>query len=127
VSKFLHRIVDWDVSERMTSDRTFAALKMFTSQRKQGEGLTYHCDQGDRETDGTYEVLLKEHGFQLNINSVGAWYDNAPMASVLGTPHRELIHQRVYRTTGSAALRFRRRIPSVVIARRLCHERLLTP
>jgi putative transposase len=98
LSKFLHRIVDWDVSERMTSDRTLVALKMFTGQRRKGEALTRLCDQGGRETDGTYEALLKEHGFQLNMSGVGIWYDNAPMASVLGTPNRELIHQRVYRT-----------------------------
>lgn len=98
VSKFLRGIVDWDVSERMSDDRTLAALKMFTGQRKQGEGLTHHCDQGGRETDGMHEALLKEHGFWLNVNGVGAWYDIAPMASVLGTPNRELFHRRVYRT-----------------------------
>ena len=101
---FPRRIVGWAMSERMTSDLTLAALKMAIGQRQPGEDLIHHSDQGSQYTDGTYQALLKEHGFQISMNGVGTWYDNAPMESFFGTLKSELVHHRVYRTRDEARL-----------------------
>ena len=99
---FPRRIVGWAMSERMTSDLTLAALKMALGRRQPGEDLIHHSDQGSQYTDGTYQALLKKHGFQISMNGVGTWYDNAPMESFFGTLKSELVHHRVYRTRDEA-------------------------
>jgi putative transposase len=99
---FPRRIVGWAMSERMTSDLTLAAVKMAIGRRRPGEGLIHHSDQGSQYTDGRYQALLKKHGFQISMNGVGTWYDNAPMESFFGTLKSELVHHRVYRTRDEA-------------------------
>jgi putative transposase len=99
---FPRRIVGWAMSNRMTSDLTLTALKMAIGQRRPGEGLIHHSDQGSQYTDGRYQALLKKHGFQISMNGVGTWYDNAPMESFFGTLKSELVHHRVYRTRDEA-------------------------
>ena len=37
-----------------------------------------------------------------SMNSVGSWYDNAPMESFFGTLKSELVHHRLYRTRDEA-------------------------
>ena len=99
---FPRRIVGWAMSERMTSDLTLAALKMAIGRRQPGEDLIHHSDQGSQYTDGTYQALLTKHGFQISMNGVGTWYDNAPMESFFGTLKSELVNHRVYRTRDEA-------------------------
>jgi putative transposase len=96
------RIVGWAMSERMTADLTISALKMAIRQRQPGAGLIHHSDQGSQYTDGTYQVLLKDHGIRASMNGVGTWYDNAPMESFFGTLKSELVHHRVYDTHDDA-------------------------
>ena len=96
------RIVGWAMSDRMTADLTISALKMAIRQRQPGAGLIHHSDQGSQYTDGTYQVLLKDHGIRASMNGVGTWYDNAPMESFFGTLKSELVHHRVYETRDDA-------------------------
>ena len=96
------RIVGWAMSDRMTADLTISALKMAIRQRQPGAGLIHHSDQGSQYTDGTYQVLLKDHGIRASMNGVGTWYDNAPMESFFGTLKSELVHHRVYDTRDDA-------------------------
>jgi putative transposase len=99
---FPRRIVGWAMSDRITSDLTLAALKMAIGQRQPGEGLIHHSDQGSQYTDGRYQALLKKRGFQISMNGVGTWYDNAPMESFFGTLKSELVNHHVYRTRDEA-------------------------
>jgi transposase InsO family protein len=99
---YARRIVGWAMSDRITADLTIRALKMAIRQRQPGAGLIHHSDQGSQYTDSTYQVLLKEHGFQVSMNGVGTWYDNAPMESFFGTLKGELVHHRVYDTRDEA-------------------------
>jgi transposase InsO family protein len=96
------RIVGWAMSDRMTADLTISALKMAIRQRQPGAGLIHHSDQGSQYTDGTYQLLLKDHGIRASMNGVGTWYDNAPMESFFGTLKSELVHHRVYDTRDDA-------------------------
>jgi len=96
------RIVGWAMSDRMTADLTISALKMAIRQRQPGSGLIHHSDQGSQYTDGTYQVLLKDHGIRASMNGVGTWYDNAPMESFFGTLKSERVHHRVYETRDDA-------------------------
>ena len=96
------RIVGWARSDRMTADLTISALKMAIRQRQPGAGLIHHSDQGSQYTDGTYQLLLKDHGIRASMNGVGTWYDNAPMESFFGTLKSELVHHRVYDTRDDA-------------------------
>ena len=99
---YSRRIVGWAMSDRMTSELTLAALKMALQRRQPGPGLTHHSDQGSQYTDQAYQALLKEHDIQASMNGVGAWYDNAPMESLIGTLKSEWVHHRLYRTRDEA-------------------------
>ena len=91
-------IVGWAMSDRMTGDLTTMALEMALLQRRPGAGLIHHSDQGSQYTDQAYQLLLQEHGISASMNSVGSWYDNAPMESFLGTLKSELVYHTVYHT-----------------------------
>jgi putative transposase len=99
---YTRRIVGWAMSGRMTSALTVKALDMAIQQRQPGAGLIHHSDQGSQYTDGTYQALLKSHGFQVSISGVGTWYDNAPMESFFGTLKSEWLHHYVYHTRNQA-------------------------
>jgi putative transposase len=99
---YTRRVVGWAMSDRMTSDLTISALKMALRQYQPMSGLLHHSDQGSQYTDRNYQALLKDHGIQASMNSVGSWYDNAPMESFFGTLKSELVHHRVYQTRDEA-------------------------
>jgi transposase InsO family protein len=99
---FTRRIVGWAMSHRMTSELTLNALKMAIRRRQPGELVIHHSDQGSQYTDATYQALLKEHGFQVSMNGLGTWYDNAPMESFFGTLKSELVNHRLYHTRDDA-------------------------
>jgi putative transposase len=99
---FTRRIVGWAMSHCMTSELTLNALKMAIRRRQPGKLVIHHSDQGSQYTDATYQALLKEHGFQVSMNGVGTWYDNAPMESFFGTLKSELVNHRLYHTRDDA-------------------------
>jgi putative transposase len=99
---FARRIVGWSMSDHLTSELTLNALKMAIRGRQPGELVIHHSDQGSQYTDATYQALLKEHGFQVSMNGVGTWYDNAPMESFFGTLKSELVNHRLYHTRDHA-------------------------
>jgi putative transposase len=99
---YSRRIIGWAMSERMTDDLTLNALRMALRRRQPGPGLVHHSDQGSQYTSQAYQALLKEHGVQASMNSVGNWYDNAPMESFFGTLKSECVHHVIYRTRDEA-------------------------
>ena len=99
---YTRRIVGWAMSDRMTSDLTISALKMALRQYQPTSGLLHHSDQGSQYTDHNYQDLLKDHGIQVSMNSVGSWYDNAPMESFFGTLKSEWLHHYAYHTRNQA-------------------------
>ena len=99
---YSRRVVGWAMSDRMTSDLTTSALKMALRQRQPAPGLIHHSDQGSQYTDGTYQALLEAYGVQASMNSVGTWYDNAPMESFIGTLKVEEVYHCVYHTRDEA-------------------------
>jgi transposase InsO family protein len=96
------RIVGWAMSKRLTGDLTVAALQMALSQHQPEADLLHHSDQGSQYTDGRYQRLLSDHGIRVSMNSVGTWYDNAPMESFFGTLKSEWVHHYVYQTRDEA-------------------------
>jgi len=99
---YSRRIVGWGMSDRMTSDLTVSALAMALCQRQPAPGLIHHSDQGSQYTDGAYHALLEAYGMRASMNSVGTWYDNAPMESFIGTVKTELVYHDVYHTRDEA-------------------------
>jgi transposase InsO family protein len=99
---FSRRIVGWAMASRMTKQLVIAALKMALRQRRPPEGLLHHSDQGSQYTGTDYQQLLHEHKIQVSMNSVGNYYDNAPMESFFGTLKQELVHNRSYQTRAEA-------------------------
>lgn len=95
-------IVGWAMSDRMTVDLTLSALKLALQRRQPEAGLILHSDRGSQYTDHTYQALLEAHGIRASMNSVGSWYDNAPMESFIGTLKTELVYHRRYRTRDEA-------------------------
>ena len=100
---FSRRIVGWAMSDRMTSALTLRALRMAIRQRRPRPGLIHHSDQGSQYTDKDYQAVLTVHGIQASMNSVGTWYDNAPMESFFGTLKSERVHHAVYRSRDEAS------------------------
>jgi len=99
---YARRIVGWSMSDRMTTTLTLDALQMAILHRQPGPGLIHHSDQGSQYTDQAYQSVLENYGIQVSMNSVGSWYDNAPMESFIGTLKSELVHHRLYRTRDEA-------------------------
>jgi putative transposase len=99
---YSRRIVGWSMSDRMTTDLTLAALGMALDQRRPGADLIHHSDQGSQYTDGRYQDMLGAHGIEPSMNSVGTWYDNAPMESFFGTLKRERVHHCMYQNRDEA-------------------------
>ena len=99
---YSRRVVGWAMSDRMTSDLTISALNMALRQHQPAPGLIHHSDQGGQYTDGTYQALLEAQGIQVSMNSVGTWYDNAPMESFIGTLKVEEVYHCVYHTRDEA-------------------------
>ena len=58
--------------------------------------------QGSQYTDSRYQDKLRAHGILPSMNSVGSWYDNAPMESFFGTLKRERVHHCAYQTRNEA-------------------------
>ena len=88
----------------MTTDLTLATLAMALGQRRPGAGLIHHLDQGSQYTDSRYQDKLSTHGILPSMNSVGTWYDNAPVESFFGTLKRERVHHCAYQTRSEARL-----------------------
>jgi putative transposase len=99
---FSRRIVGWSMSERMTSALVENALDMAVDQRQPSSGLIHHSDQGSQYTGHVYQQLLSKYDIQTSMNSVGSYYDNAPMESFFGTLKNELVHHTVYHTRQEA-------------------------
>jgi putative transposase len=99
---YSRRIVGWAMSERIDGELTRAALQMALQQRQPRPGLLHHSDQGCQYTDHVYQTLLQDCGFQVSMNGVGTWYDNAPMESFFGTLKSEWIYLCAYRTRNEA-------------------------
>jgi putative transposase len=99
---FSRKIVGWAMADRMTTDLTLAALKMAIRWRRPGPGLIHHSDQGSQYTDSRYQAVLKDNKIQPSMNSVGSWYDNAPMESFFGVLKSEHVYHCVYRTRDEA-------------------------
>ena len=95
-------IVGWAMSDRMTADLTIGALEMALERRQPGQGVVHHSDQGSQYTDRRYQALLRAHGMQASMNSVGSWYDNAPMESFFGTLKSEWVYHSIYLTRDQA-------------------------
>ncbi len=95
---YRRRIVGRAMSKRMTDELTLTALGMALQRRQPGPGLVQHSDQGSQYTSDAYQALLEDHGFQVSMNGVGTWYDNAPMESLFGTLKSECVHRVIYRT-----------------------------
>jgi transposase InsO family protein len=90
------------MSERMTDELTLTALRMALQRRRPAPGLLHHSDQGSQYTSDAYQTLLKDHSFQVSMNGVGTWYDNAPMESFFGTLKSECVHHVIYSTRDEA-------------------------
>ena len=95
-------IVGWAMADRMTADLTIRALEMALRRRAPAHGLIHHSDQGSQYTDRRYQALLREHAIRASMNSVGSWYDNAPMESFFGTLKSEWVYHSVYLTRDEA-------------------------
>jgi len=99
---YSRRIVGWAMSGRMTGELTIKALQMALSHRDVEPGLIHHSDQGSQYTTSGYRRLLKEWGIKASMNSVGTWYDNAPVESFFATLKAERVHHCTYRTRAEA-------------------------
>jgi transposase InsO family protein len=99
---YSRRIVGWSMSERMTSALVENALEMAVDRRQPSAGLIHHSDQGSQYTGHIYQQLLSKYAIQTSMNSVGSYYDNAPMESFFGTLKSELVHHAVYHTRQEA-------------------------
>lgn len=99
---YSRRVVGWGMSHRMTSDLTKTALRMAFACRQPEQGLLHHSDQGSQYTDHGYQGLLANRSIEVSMNGTGAWYDNSPMESLIGTLKSEWTYHQDYLTRTEA-------------------------
>ena len=90
---FSRRVVEWSMRTDLKTELVLNALNMAIDNRKPGEGLVHHSDQGSQYTSLAFGKRLRESGIVASTGSVGDAYDNAAAESFVATLKTELLHR----------------------------------
>jgi len=88
---YSRKIVGWDVSESLSFDGAFRALKMALCDVVDGSKLIHHSDRGIQYCSHEYTNLLKQHGVSISMGEAGNPYDNAIAERINGILKTEFI------------------------------------
>lgn len=86
---FLHKIVGWEVSDRIDSTLTERALQRATQQHDYPAGVIVHSDRGSQYASEGFIRLTDALGYIRSMSAKGNCYDNAAMESFFGVAKRE--------------------------------------
>lgn len=90
------RVIGWELSRRIDTELTLAALKMALKNRTVRPGLVHHSDRGVQYAAAEYVNLLKENGIAISMSRKGNPYDNAYAESFMKTLKYEEVYLSEY-------------------------------
>ncbi len=99
---FSRRVIGWDLSRRIDTELTLAALRMALDNRTVRAGLVHHSDRGVQYAATEYTNLLKEKGIAVSMSRKGNPYDNAQAESFMKTLKYEEVYLSDYENLNQA-------------------------
>ncbi len=86
---YLHKIVGWELSERINSQLVEAALKHAAERQNYPGDVLVHSDRGSQYASKEFIGLVDALGYERSMSAKGNCYDNAAMESFFGVLKRE--------------------------------------
>ena len=116
---FSRRLVGWELSSRIDTDLTLAALEHAIAARSPAPGLIHHSDHGMQYASHRYGARLAAIGAEISMAAVGNPYENAMAESFFATLKREEVHLHEYQTFAEAEANLERFLDDVYNHKRL--------
>jgi transposase InsO family protein len=113
------RCVGWELSRRIDTSLTLAALERALWTRRPAPGLIHHSDQGVQYASGAYVACLEAAGAQISMASRGNPYENAKAERFFRTLKSEEVYLKNYETYEEAASNIGEFIEEVYNTKRL--------
>ena len=120
---FSRRVIGWELSRRIDTQLTLAALRMALGNRHVQPGLIHHSDRGVQYAAIEYTGLLRESGVAISMSRRGNPYDNAQAESFMKTLKYEEVYLSEYANLTEARSRIGHFLDQVYNRERL-HSRL---
>ena len=95
---FSRRIVGWAMGAVADAGLVARALEMAVSQRRPGEGLIHHADQGCQYTAVAFGAACRAHGITQSNSRKGTPHDNAVKESFFASLQKERLRRRSFAT-----------------------------
>ncbi len=102
IDLFDRKVVGMAMSESLKRDIVIKSLNRAVTDRKPGEGLICHSDQGVQYASEEYRELLRRFKIRGSMSRRGNCYDNAPAESFHATIKKELIYSERFKTRNEA-------------------------
>ncbi len=96
------RVVGWELSSRIDTDLTLAALERAMASRQPAPGLIHHSDHGVQYAATRYVARLEALGARVSMAAVGNPYQNALAESFFATLKREEVYLHEYQSLADA-------------------------
>lgn len=116
---FSRRCVGWELSQRIDTDLSVAALERAIAARHPAPGLIHHSDHGVQYAATRYVDRLEQIGAQVSMAAIGNVYENALAESFFATLKREEVYLHEYRTLAEAEANLEHFIDDVYNHKRL--------
>ncbi len=116
---FSRRVIGYTISRTLDTALTLEALLMAITERRPGQGVIHHSDQGVQYASLEYVEELRRHGFAISMARAGNPYDNARMESFFKTLKYEEVYLSEYETYDDVILRLPHFIEEVYHRERL--------
>jgi len=88
---YSHKIIGYQIAERLTAEETLKALQMALLQRNTEISTIHHSDHGVQYCSKEYVKLLQQHQISISMAEVGNPYENAIAERVNGIIKNEMI------------------------------------
>lgn len=120
---YSRRVIGWELSRRIDTELTLAALRMALANRHIEPGLIHHSDRGVQYAAIEYTSLLRDSGIQISMSRRGNPYDNAQAESFMKTLKYEEVYLSEYANLQESRERIGHFLEQVYNCERL-HSRL---
>jgi len=93
---YSRRVIGWELSRRIDTELTLAALQMALQKRTVRPGLIHHSDRGVQYAATEHVNKLKDNGIAISMSRKGNPYDNAQAESFMKTLKYEEVYLSDY-------------------------------